>query len=138
MIRELRRELPNGGMAGPRTAASTPANGGIAEPRTAARSPANRGMESRERRRKLPEPRMESRERRHKLRERGHQGSRRADSLAARDKTREQNNTLEKTNKTKRGEGTTLTVLVWSSVRVHTAGREEEHADEEILQNNSL
>ncbi len=28
--------------------------------------------------------------------------------------------------------------LVWSSVTVHTAGRNEEHADEEILQNNSL
>ncbi len=37
----------------------------------------------------------------------GHEGSRPADSLAARDKTQEQ---LEKTNKTKRGEGAPLTV----------------------------
>ncbi len=28
--------------------------------------------------------------------------------------------------------------LVWSSVTVHTAGRDEEHADKDILQNNSL
>ncbi len=29
--------------------------------------------------------------------------------------------------KTKRGEGATLTVAVWSSVMVHTQGRNEEH-----------
>ncbi len=48
------------------------------------------------------------------------------------------NKTLEKTNKTKRGEGTTLTVWSGLLLRVHTAGRDEEHADEEVLQNNSL
>ncbi len=117
MIRKRRRELPR--TAGwqsrerrrqlPRTAGSLSRERRQEVPRTA-------GWESRERRRKLPRTAgWESRERRHKTPANGgHQGSRRADSLAARDKTREQNNTLEKTNKTKRGEGTTLTV--WSGL----------------------
>ncbi len=29
-------------------------------------------------------------------------------------------------------------IMYYSSVTVHTAGRDEEHADEEVLQNNSL
>ncbi len=39
----------------------------------------------------------------------------------------------QKTNKTKRGEWAPLTLLVWSSVTMHTAGRNEEHADEDKL-----
>ncbi len=31
-----------------------------------------------------------------------------------------------------------FTALIYIYVTVHTAGRDEEHADEEVLQNNSL
>ncbi len=47
-------------------------------------------------------------------RERRHQGSRRVDSLTARDKIQEQIKHLKKRTKQKRGEGTTLTV--WSGL----------------------
>ncbi len=47
------------------------------------------------------------------------------DFLAAGHKNK-QRKLLKKTNKTKRGEWAPLTVLVWSSVTVHTAGRNTE------------
>ncbi len=46
--------------------------------------------------------------------------------------------TEKKKKKKKRGEWAPLTVLVWSSVTVHTAGRNKEHADKDVTQNNSL
>ncbi len=116
MIRERRRELPR--TAGwqsrerrrqlPRTAGSLSRERRQEVPRTA-------GWESRERRRKLPRTTgWESRERRRKLpRTAGMRA--RASGLACREgQNSGTNKQLEKTNKTKRGEGTTLTVLVWS------------------------
>ncbi len=111
LIRERRRELPR--MAGwlsrerrrqlPRTAGWLSHERRRELPRTA-------GWESRERRRKLP-------------RTRGHEGS----------GTKHRNN--QKTwkneqNKTRWRDDAYC--LVWSSVTVHTAGRNEEHADEDI------
>ncbi len=119
MIRERRRELP-------RTAGWQSRERRRQLPRTA-------GWLSRERRRELPRTAgWESRERRRKL-------PRTASGLACREgQNTGTNKTLEKTNKSKRGEGTTLTVGSGLLSRVHTAGRDEEHADEEVLQNNSL
>ncbi len=144
----------NWGLDDPQTAAWTPANGGMAEPRTAASTPANGGENSREQRDgRAANGGVNSANGGHEVREprdgraaNGGVNSREprawglaASGLACREgQNTGTNKTLEKTNKTKRGEGTTLTVWVWSSVTGHTAGRDEEHADEDVLQNNSL
>ncbi len=51
--------------------------------------------------------------------------------LPCRGTNRQEQNKTFKNEKTKRGEGVPLTVWVWSSVTVHTAGRNKEHGDED-------
>ncbi len=157
----LPRELEgaaDGGLAFPTDGGVISANGGVGEPQTVASTPANGGMLSRKQWRQLPWTagwrsreraawtRMSSHEPRDGRAANGGVNSRERAGMRARgERTRLPRGTKHRNNqKTWKNEQNKTRwrddayCLVWSSVTVHTAGRNEEHADEDILLSNSL